>query len=102
MILNLRKFTKFVDKTFIEGGKKAKEPVIMVSVAAVIKNPWDGKGFVEDLKPIILELAPKLGDILVTELIKEIPRQFPSFHQFKLRLYLEPQYNMFSSNKFFP
>ena len=54
MILNLRKFTKFVDKTFIEGGKKAKEPVIMVSVAAVIKNPWDGKGFVEDLKPIIL------------------------------------------------
>ena len=72
MELELRKFTKFVDKTFIEGGKKAKEPVLLVSVAAVFKNPWHGKGFVEDLKPIILDLAPKLGDILVPELIKEI------------------------------
>jgi len=72
MKLELRKFTKFVDKTFIEGGKEAKEPVLLVSVAAVFKNPWDGQGFVEDLKPTILDLAPKLGDILVPELIKEI------------------------------
>ena len=72
MDLILRKFAKFVDKTFIEGGKKAKEPVLLVSVAAVIKNPWIGKGFVEDLKPEILALAPKLGDTLVPEMIKEI------------------------------
>ena len=43
MELELRKFTKFVDKSFIEGGKKAKDPVLLVSVAAVIKNPWDGQ-----------------------------------------------------------
>ena len=72
MELKLRKFVKFVDKTFIEGGKKAKEPVLLVSVAAVIQNPWAGKGFVENLKPEILDLAPKLGDILVPELIKEL------------------------------
>ena len=72
MDLKLRKFAKFVDKTFIEGEKKAKEPVLLVSVAAVIKNPWAGKGFVEDLKPEILDLAPQLGDLLVPELIKEI------------------------------
>ena len=72
MNLEIRKFTKFVDKTFIEGGKKAKEPVLLVSVAAVFKNPWHGQGFVEDLRPIILDLAPKLGDILVPELIKEM------------------------------
>ena len=47
MDINLRKFTKFVDKTFIEGGKKAKEPVLLVSVAAVFKNPWHGQGFVD-------------------------------------------------------
>jgi hypothetical protein len=70
MALELRKFTKFVDKTFIEGGKEAKEPVLLVSVAAIFKNPWDGKGFVEDLKPVILDLAPKLGDLLVPELIQ--------------------------------
>ena len=72
MDLKLRKFSKFVDKTFIEGGKEAKEPVILVSVAAVIKNPWSEKDFVEDLKPTILDLAPKLGDMLVPELIKEM------------------------------
>ena len=49
MDLELRKFAKFVDKTFIEGGKKAKDPVLLVSVAAVIKNPWIDKGFVKDL-----------------------------------------------------
>ena len=58
MDINLRKFTKFVDKTFIEGGKKANEPVLLVSVAAVFKNPWHGQGFVEDLRPIFLDLAP--------------------------------------------
>ena len=72
MELKLRKFAKFVDKTFVEGEKKAKEPVLLVSVAAVIQNPWAGKGFVENLKPEILDLAPKLGEILVPELIKEI------------------------------
>jgi len=72
MDLKLRKLAKFVDKTFIEGGKAAKEPVLLVSVAAVIKNPWSDRGFVENLKPEILELAPKLGDILVPELIKEM------------------------------
>ena len=72
MEIKLRKFNKFVDKTFIEGGKKAKEPVLLVSVAAVFENPWSDQEFVEDLKPVILDLAPKLGNILVPELIKEI------------------------------
>ena len=72
MDLKLRKFLKFLDRTYIEGGKKAKKPVLLVSVAAVIQNPWAGKGFVENLKPEILDLAPKLGDILVPELVKEI------------------------------
>ena len=43
------KFAKFVDKTFIEGGKEAKEPVLLVSVAAVIQNPWAGKGLLKIL-----------------------------------------------------
>ena len=45
MKLDLRKFTKFVDKTFIEGGKEAKEPVLMVSVAAVFKKSMEWKRF---------------------------------------------------------
>ena len=73
MKLELRKFTKFVDKTFIEGGKEAKEPVLLVSVAAVFKNPWQlEKVLSKILNQSFLDLAPKLGDILVPELIKEI------------------------------
>ena len=72
MSLKVRKFAKFVDKTFIEGEKSAKEPVLLVSVAAVFENPWQDQGFVEDLKPVILDLAPKLGNMLVPELINEI------------------------------
>ena len=60
MDLELTKFANYVDKTFIEGGKKAKEPVLLVSVAAVIKNPWIERGFVEDLKPEILALHRNL------------------------------------------
>ena len=60
MKLELRKFTKFVDKTFIEGGKEAKEPVLMVSVAAVFKNPWMEKVLLKILKPIILDLSTKV------------------------------------------
>ena len=72
MNLEIRKFVKSVDRTFIEGGKKSEEPVELVSVAAVITNPWIGKGFIEDLKPEILEYAPILGDLLVKELLDEI------------------------------
>ena len=56
MKLQLRKFTKFVDKTFIEGGKDAKDPVLLVSVAAVIQNPWAGKGFIEDIKLSLIHI----------------------------------------------
>ena len=45
MKLELRKFNKFVDKTFIEGGKAAKEPVLMVSVAVVFKKSMAWSGF---------------------------------------------------------
>ena len=38
MKLELRKLTKFTDKTFFEGGKEAKEPVLLVSVAAIFKK----------------------------------------------------------------
>ena len=62
----------FVDTTYIEDFKKCEEPVELVSVAAVIANPWVDIGHVEDLKPEILNIAPKLGDFLVKSLLDEI------------------------------
>ena len=43
MNVGLGEFSKFVDKSFIGGSKEAKEPVLLVSVAAVFKNPWSEK-----------------------------------------------------------
>ena len=72
MSLEIRKFTKSVERTFVEGGKKAEKPVELISVAAVITNPWIDRGFVENLRPEILKYAPPLGDLLVKELLDEI------------------------------
>ena len=69
MSLEIRKFAKSVDRTYIEGNKRATIPVELISVAAVITNPWFGKGFVENLRPEILKFAPELGNLLVDELI---------------------------------
>jgi hypothetical protein len=44
--------------SLIESGKAAERPWIMVAVAVVMKNPWEGQGFVEDLlAPVQEELA---------------------------------------------
>jgi len=41
----------------------------MTAVAAVIRNPWTGQGFVEDLRTNILAMTPPLGDVLVSHII---------------------------------
>jgi hypothetical protein len=54
MSLEIRKIVRYIDETYIEGGKAADRPWVMVAVAAVITNPWAGQGFVEDLRSTIL------------------------------------------------
>lgn len=70
MSLKIRKIVRYIDETYIEGGKAADTPWIMVAVAAVIENPWAGQGFVDDLRSTILELAPPLGEIMVPDLLE--------------------------------
>jgi hypothetical protein len=72
MALKLRKIVRYVDETYIEGGKQADRPWTMAGVAAVIENPWAGRGFVEDLRSDILTLAPPLGEKLVPALLSTI------------------------------
>jgi hypothetical protein len=61
MEIQIRKIATFIEETFIEGGKVAAQPIKMVVVAAVLRNPWAGRGFVEDLQPEIYRMAPLLG-----------------------------------------
>ncbi len=68
----IRKVVTHVETTYIEGGRASPEPIKMVGVAAVIRNPWAGQGYVEDLRPAIMEQAPPLGDLLVPLIFHEL------------------------------
>ena len=68
----IRKTVTFVEITYIEGGRAPDAPVEMAGVAAVIQNPWAGRGVVENLRPEILALAPVLGDLLVSMLLDQL------------------------------
>jgi hypothetical protein len=64
MPAQIRKTLLHVETTLIEGGRAALKPLKLIAAAAVIRNPWAGMGFVEDLKPAIHEVAPELGALL--------------------------------------
>ena len=66
----VRKVVQFVEDILIEGGKKAAKPTRMVAVAAVLRNPWAGRGFVENLRPEILDVAPDLAQLIVPILVE--------------------------------
>ena len=72
MELVVRKTLSIVETTHVEGGRKAAQPTKMAAAVAVIRNPWSGRGFVEDLRPEILALAPRLGDLLVPMLLETL------------------------------
>lgn len=70
MDVGIRKVVMYVEETLIEGGKAAPVPLKMFAAAAVLKNPWAGRGFVDDLKPEIHAIAPVLGELLTAEILR--------------------------------
>ena len=72
MALTIRKIVTYHEEVRIEGGKEAETPVTTVMVAAVVKNPWAGRGFVDDLQPEIRDGASDLGDLIVERLTAAI------------------------------
>ena len=65
----LRKVVTFDEDIYIEGERASNPPLRMIGVAAVVKNPWFGRGFVEDLSPEIQRMAPDLGKLITNKLI---------------------------------
>ena len=45
-------------------------PLKLIAAAAVVKNPWAGMGFVENLKPAIHDVAPELGALLTAMILE--------------------------------
>ena len=64
MTAQIRKTLLHVETTLIEGGRAAPAPLKLIAAVAVLKNPWAGRGFVDDLKPEIHAVAPILGELL--------------------------------------
>lgn len=69
MPAQIRKTLLNIETTLVEGGRAAASPLKFITAAAVLKNPWAGMGFVEDLKPKIHEVAPILGELLTGMII---------------------------------
>ena len=61
-----------IETTYIDGAKEAETPLKMVAAAAVIKNPWAGQGYVENLTPEIRRIAPILSEHLTKLIIDEV------------------------------
>lgn len=70
MPASIRKTLLHVETTLVEGGKAAATPLKLIAAIAVLKNPWAGRGFVEDLKPEIHAVAPVLGELLTRMIIE--------------------------------
>jgi len=70
MTFQLRKVVTYTEDTLIEGGKTAAKPLRLFAAAAILRNPWAGRGYVDDLKPEIHEIAPQLGELLTAEILR--------------------------------
>ncbi len=66
----LRKLVTYDEDTVTDGGRACTPPLRMIAVAAVVTNPWHGRGFVEDLSPEIKRMGPALGKLLTDRLIR--------------------------------
>lgn len=72
MTLHIRKTLLQIETTLIEGGKAAPVPLKLFSALAIVRNPWAGRGFVENLKPEIHAVAPVLGELLTKMIIEAV------------------------------
>lgn len=69
MVVVPRKIVTYRETTFVEGGRAAPRPLDLFAAAAIITNPWAGRGYVEDLRPEIHAVAPILGERLTAEIL---------------------------------
>nr|WP_325247947.1 amino acid synthesis family protein [Amylibacter sp.] len=72
MAIEIRKTLLQLETTLIEGGRAAPTPLKLYSALAVVKNPWAGRGFVEDLKPEIHAAGPVLGELLTSMILDAV------------------------------
>ncbi|MEV7085676.1 amino acid synthesis family protein [Streptomyces sp. NPDC093085] len=68
----MRKVVTVVDEVLLELGTPVAVPVRRVTAAAVIRNPWAGRGVVEDLQPEVEAVAPGLAQLLTGRIVRAL------------------------------
>ena len=48
----------------VEGERKVPGPSLLAAAMVIIKNPWLGCGYVENLRPEIRDYCPEIGKLL--------------------------------------
>ena len=71
MTTEIRRTLLHIQNTLEEGGKRVETPTKLVAALAIIKNPWFGRGYVENLRPEIRETGPVVGKLL-TDMILDV------------------------------
>ncbi|MGC6517054.1 MAG: amino acid synthesis family protein [Candidatus Puniceispirillaceae bacterium] len=70
MTVEIRRTIDWSQTTFVEGGKAVDKPTYLYAALAIVRNPWFGKGFVEDLGPEIRDHCPVIGKLLTENLLR--------------------------------
>ncbi len=65
----IRRLVCVVDELHVEGGVALAPPIRRAAAAAVIANPWHGRGRVADLQPEVEAVAPHVAIALVDRLL---------------------------------
>jgi hypothetical protein len=71
MPLEIRRTLINVQTTHMAEGRQVETPTRLVAAMAIIKNPWFGQGYVENLRPEIQACGPVVGKLL-TEMILDV------------------------------
>ncbi|PTM96128.1 amino acid synthesis family protein [Mycoplana dimorpha] len=72
MPFEIRKIVTVKETTFQEGERVVTTPVTMLAVAAIIRNPWHGRGYVHDLSVEQKDGCAQLGQQMVDIILEEI------------------------------
>ena len=71
MPIEIRRTLTLSQTTFVEGWKEVAVPTRLLTAMAISRNPWFGRGHVEDLGPEVREHCPHLGRLLTDMLLDQ-------------------------------
>jgi hypothetical protein len=70
-LISIRKIVFVEERVFAEAGKAAARPITRVAGLAVIKNPFAGQGYVEDLSALF-DVGAELGETIMPDVVRRL------------------------------